>query len=201
MDGQGRPEPSRLDAVITMHEYLPRIPTTAMGSSSPLSLDSLSLSALQRRASAATFLLTTMILPSLLRAPSDRDIRIINVTNPLYAAGIPTFNPTSRGDGVESKLSLFAKEGARSLRSIILGRHFQRVFDALVVTTQKSEPTGPLLDPNDVSSAQPSGQIYTGSNILSVVVSPGYHSQYIRQLVSLRSPHGFLYSLILRPLL
>lgn len=200
MDGQGRAEPSRLDAVILMHEYLPNIPVTAMSSlHSKSDVLEPSLLSRQRRASTATFLLTTLILPSLLRAPSDRDIRFINVVNPLYAAAIPTFDPASREEPKEK--SLFAREGARSLRSIILGRHLQRVFDALLATSAKSEQTGPLLDPNDTSAHSSLAQMYKGSNILSVVVSPGYGSQYIRQLLSASGRHGLLYSLTIRPLL
>ena len=36
--------------------------------------------------SLSTFLITTFVLPTLLVAPSERDIRIINVINPFHAA-------------------------------------------------------------------------------------------------------------------
>jgi len=37
------------------------------------------------------FLLTTLLLPALLVAPVERDIRIINIVNPFYAAAAPAF--------------------------------------------------------------------------------------------------------------
>ncbi|KAF8320394.1 hypothetical protein DL93DRAFT_1839095 [Clavulina sp. PMI_390] len=210
MDGQGRPEPSRLDAVITMHEYPPNVPEVTIGSSPATSI-SAALEAKHLRASAATFLIYTLILPSLLRAPSDRDIRFINVVNPLYAAAVPTFDPlplaekTVGSEGKDSKQTapspqsrvsrrrpLFTREGTRSLRSIIWGRHLQRVYDALRAAGEKSEQRGPLLDPT-ASGLSSVSSLYKGSNIISASVSPGYHSTYARELFAVSGVRRGIY--------
>jgi hypothetical protein len=193
-DGRGQPEPPRLDAVIFMHEYLPLVPQNVMLSYADDKRDG---SARRNRASMATFLLTTLILPSLLRVPSDRDIRFINVVNPLYAAAIPSFNPAQ---DAESSSSLFTKEGYRSLRSIIFGKHFQRVLDALVTTKEKKTAAGPLIDPSGAETSAPAiSLLYKGSNIMSITVSPGYHFQYAHQILSYSIRlRGFLLSLVSR---
>lgn len=198
VDGQSRPEPSRLDAVIMMHEYLPQIPETAL--TMPLELDSPA--AAQLRASTATFLLTSLIIPSLLRAPSDRDIRFINVINPLYAAAIPTFDPASPSPSTQSSTrrtsTSSATEGTRSLRSIILARHMQRLFDALTKSSEKSDSTGPL---PDLSDGQSLTRLHEGSNMMSIVVSPGYTSHYLRQMLKVSFAGNGLRSILLRTIL
>lgn len=110
--------------------------------------------------SLSTFLITTLLLPALLVAPAERDIRIINVVNSFYAAAIPTF---------ASSLSTVPKatlprEGYRSLRTSIFTRHLQRILDAL--------PSAPPPDPN--SAAVPPASIKgQKSNIVAVSVTPG----------------------------
>jgi hypothetical protein len=115
--------------------------------------------------------LTTLILPSLLRASSDRDIRIVSVVNPVYAAAVPVFSPTSLAPS--KKLSLFAKEGYRSLRAIIIARHLQRIFNALTSGSDKHTPARTAPDP-DADEIIPPSLLYKGSNIISVAVSPGF---------------------------
>lgn len=183
-DGQGRPEPSRLDAVIMLHEYEPEIPESVMGDYADGELATRS-QRRRERAALASSLLVSSILPSLLRAPTDRDIRFINAINPLYAAGIPSFTPIPTAISSLSDISLI-KEGDRSLRSIIYSRHLQRVLDALASSrggSSSDTSTGPaVVDPKD-TTVPSLGRLYTGSNIVSVVVTPGYHSTFVRTLV------------------
>ncbi|KZO98310.1 hypothetical protein CALVIDRAFT_526180 [Calocera viscosa TUFC12733] len=145
------------------------------------------------------FLLTTMLLPLLLRAPGTRDIRLVNVVNPFYAAAFPGFPelvlpPADAGDekdglggargepgktGKEKengkkKISSFQREGIRSLRSIIWSVYLQRVLDALVpVPTEPGpEPELEVLGGKDKVLDEKARR--RRSNILSLAVCPGF---------------------------
>ena len=122
--------------------------------------------------SLATFLIITLLLPALLVAPPERDIRIVNVVNPFYAAAassipfLPSFSASSPPPSSKPK-PIFLQEGIRSLRTIILTRHLQRILDALpspaqVPKTQEGSRAVPVVN----SKLQK-------SNIVAVSVSPG----------------------------
>ncbi|GJJ08514.1 hypothetical protein Clacol_002732 [Clathrus columnatus] len=110
--------------------------------------------------SMATFLLTTLLLPAMLVAPIDRDIRIINLVNPFYAAAIKSFDPKLTYTSSDQKNLMVPRrptilsEGQRSLRTIIFTRHLQRILDALP------------------SSRNPNLK-WKKSNIMAISVSPG----------------------------
>ncbi|KAJ3874962.1 hypothetical protein F5051DRAFT_442840 [Lentinula edodes] len=83
----------------------------------------------------ASFLLT-LLLPFLLTAPTERDIRIINAVNRFYAAAsAPSFSSafydSLTSDKPPPPNSTSLTEGTRSLRTVILIRHLQRILDAL----------------------------------------------------------------------
>ncbi|KIJ92013.1 hypothetical protein K443DRAFT_685512 [Laccaria amethystina LaAM-08-1] len=142
----------KIDAIIFAHEY------RQIGS-----LFSRKDKEKERNAgSLATFLITTLLLPVLLVAPVERDIRIINVVNPFYAAAatlLPRFDPPKGR-------SVFLREGIRSLRSIIVTRHLQRILDAL--------PAAQLPKPEEGSSSIPVVNTKVQkSNIVAVSVCPG----------------------------
>ena len=105
---------------------------------------------------------TTLLLPTLLAAPAERDIHIINVVNSFYAASAthPTF-PAPLPKGV----SQFLSEGHRALRTIILARHLQRVLDAL--------PQAPAPGP-DSANVSTAGKRIQKSSIVSLSFSPGF---------------------------
>lgn len=151
---------TRLDALVFAHEY--GIIGSLFGKNSVDSEE------LRSSLSLSTFLMVTLLLPPLLVAPPERDIRIITVVNPFYAAAIPTFTTltSSTDTGAKTngppKRSTFQLEGTRALRTAVLTRHLQRVLDAL--------PAAPAVDPEAVSAVSPSKQ---RSNIVAVCVSPG----------------------------
>jgi NAD(P)-dependent dehydrogenase (short-subunit alcohol dehydrogenase family) len=184
--GQGSSTDQRLDAIVFAHEY-PHV-----GAISPFrTRSSFEEEAKHReRGSLASFLMTTLLLPSLLVAPVDRDIRIVNVVNPFYAAASgpsfhdtypasfsssPSSSPSSSAASKptpvtggkpkkRSKPSVFLEEGIRSLRSVILTRHLQRVLDALPA------PQAPSTAGTQATVVNPKMQ---KSNIVAVSVSPG----------------------------
>ncbi|KAJ6626638.1 hypothetical protein B0H10DRAFT_1997941 [Mycena sp. CBHHK59/15] len=148
----------RLDALLLTHEY------THIGAFRFLSREAPEAAAQEREtASLSTFLLTTLLLPVLLTAPVERDIRIINVINRFYAAAAgPAFSLTAPP---KSK-SIFLHEGSRALRTTVLTRHLQRILDSLptaqVPKTDEHTSTVPVVN----RKAQK-------SNIVAVSVSPG----------------------------
>jgi hypothetical protein len=146
----------RLDAVIFAHEYAPIGDILSYKNISDLENE-------RRTASCATFLFITLLLPLLLGAPVERDIRLITLINPFYAAAARAFT-TSRPT---KPSSLFLTEGQRALRTAVLMRHLQRVLDAL--------PSGSQVPPTSVGSQTipvVSDKVQR-SNIVAVSVSPG----------------------------
>ncbi|KAF5317341.1 hypothetical protein D9611_003557 [Ephemerocybe angulata] len=155
--GASAPADQRLDAIVFAHEYKHIGFFWGSGAEDEKSRERLSL---------GSFLMTTMLLPALLVAPVERDIRIVNVVNPFYAAAAgpgftdPSFKPRSG--------STFLLEGTRSLRSIILTRHLQRILDAL---------PSPQAPPTNATDASGGVRVVSSkvqkSNIVAVSVSPG----------------------------
>jgi hypothetical protein len=113
--------------------------------------------------SLATFLITTLLLPILLVAPAERDIRIVNVINPFYAAATVNFSPTT--DSLAEKPSIFLQEGRRSLQTAILTRHLQRILDSMPQNAQ-----APKVDKEDANVTHSKLQ---RSNVVTISVSPG----------------------------
>ncbi|KAF8916452.1 hypothetical protein CPB85DRAFT_285234 [Mucidula mucida] len=157
---------SRIDALLLMHEY------KHIGPFSFLSTNNVDLELERQTNSLSTFHLITTLLPGLLLAPVERDIRIINVVNRFYAAAATTrlsvsFSSFSSDNSASpSASSIFLSEGTRSLKTTILTRHIQRVLDALpAAQIPKTENTSTSI-PVASSNAQK-------SNIVAVTVSPG----------------------------
>jgi len=153
----------RLDAIVFAHEH------KHIGSPGFLSARSKEEDQKDRDAgSLASFLISTLLLPALLVAPVERDIRIVNIVNPFYAAaaGLPFSTTFSEATSKKGK-SIFLREGQRSLRSIVFTRHLQRVLDALptaaqVPKTEEGSRAVPVVNPK-----------VQKSNIVAVSVSPG----------------------------
>ncbi|KAG5636038.1 hypothetical protein H0H81_009311 [Sphagnurus paluster] len=191
----------RIDAIIFAHEYQ-HVGSAAAFSGKQTPADNMS----KREAgSLATFLITTLLLPALLVAPVERDIRVITVVNPFYAAAAGTSFTipfTSRSKSLSAKQNaIFLEEGIRSLRTSIFTRHLQRILDALpsaqVPKTDESN-TIPMVSARSQKS-----------NIVAVSVSPGIsRTDTIAPLLNAdwTSPSGFSYSgivlyILLQPVL
>ncbi|KAF9073879.1 hypothetical protein BDP27DRAFT_1318308 [Rhodocollybia butyracea] len=155
-------EEKRIDALLLTHEY------SHIGAFQQFTTSSKVQDNNEReQLSLASFLLTTLLLPALLTAPSERDIRIINVVNRFYAAAASSTSFfTSLQTPPPASQSIFLAEGTRSLRTVILTRHLQRILDALPSAQfPKTEGTSTA-----IPVVKPGSQ---KSNIVAVTVSPG----------------------------
>jgi NAD(P)-dependent dehydrogenase (short-subunit alcohol dehydrogenase family) len=162
-------ENKRVDAVIFAHEY------QHLGAFKLFSTSSEEVVQAERDIkSLATFLMTTLLLPALLVSPVERDIRIINIVNRFYAAAaaapsisfkLPTLTPLTSDAPPLKPSSMFLAESTRSLRSIILMHHLQRVLDAL-------QPAAQVPQTENSATAVPVTKNQK-SNITAVSVSPG----------------------------
>ena len=178
----------RLDALILAHEYT-HIGTWSGGIGNLTDLRNEE-SVNRDEGAMATFLLTTLLLPAMLVAPIERDIRIISVVNPFYAAAAPAFNPwlssvtyspisQNRTDSDDKSKpvtpstvnkSSWMLEGQRALRTAVFMRHLQRILDAL--PDPGLTPASPMA--SSAIGPSPENQIKPHkSNILAVTVSPG----------------------------
>ncbi|KAJ7172164.1 hypothetical protein C8R46DRAFT_992177, partial [Mycena filopes] len=171
-------EPPRVDALVFAHEYAA---VGAWGAFTPSPASSARAAWQQQRedGALATFLLMTLLLPALLTAPVERDIRIVNVVNRFYAAAAPwMFKGAGEAFafGIQQAKGEVGKEGGgggspipaeatRALRTVILTRHLQRVLDAL--------PSAPVPNPSDNPGDAPPPTHIQKSNIVAVSVSPG----------------------------
>jgi len=152
----------RLDAIVFAHEY--RIIGSLVGGS-----DAKNLAEKRETASLATFLMLTLLLPALLVEPAERDIRIVNVVNPFYAASAPLFTNQLTLAGSSSSSSPLLLEGSRALRTTVLTRHLQRVLDSLP-NHATDAPPNTAAEP-EAHSKRPEPP--HPSNIISISVCPG----------------------------
>ena len=146
-----------MDGIVFAHEYS-HIGSLLRTESTPLEDE------MERQTrSLATFLITTLLLPILLVAPPERDIRIVNVVNPFYAAAVTKFSLTK--EPLPEKPSVFLQEGQRSLQMAILIRHLQRILDSMPQTSQ-----APKVDGEAANVVRGTLQ---RSNVVAIAVSPG----------------------------
>ncbi|KAJ7623876.1 hypothetical protein DFH06DRAFT_1104646 [Mycena polygramma] len=209
--------PPRLDALVCAHEYagVGALPQFARGGAKGREAREREQRARDEGA-LASFLLTTLLLPAMLTAPVERDIRIVHVVNRFYAAAAPRFfedaryvfpnlsarSPSSPLNSNVGKLreSPLLPEATRALRTVLLTRHLQRVLDAL--------PSAPVPNPSDSSSTATGRVASQKSNIVAVSVSPGLsRAETVAPLFGYgeeregRSWWGWLFYIVLYPLL
>ncbi|KAG9050855.1 hypothetical protein FS837_001965 [Tulasnella sp. UAMH 9824] len=156
-------EPPRIDAVMFCHEYAHIGVWDRLGRSKAQRLEE---EDRRRKNAYGTYFFSTLFLPFLLRSPAERDIRFINLVNPMYAASVSQFEPKGvAGVAASSSTSVTQLESERSLRSILFARHFQRVLDALV---------NPPVPPTSQDSTQVPITSKKQSNIKFVTACPGF---------------------------
>lgn len=151
---------TRIDAIVFAHEYLSIGRIWLFGGKARHDKEKREEEE-RESASLASFLITTLLLPALLVAPVERDIRIVSVVNPFYAAAFPTFSAflESTPSAPARLQPLLISEGHRALRAVIFTRHLQRILDSLPNRAADPKSEKPL-------TPQP-------SNIISVSACPG----------------------------
>ena len=105
----------------------------------------------------------TSLLPSLLRQPAERNIRIINLVSPTWSAALPAMF------GAKPVDSLVQSTGRKSLTTLLLMNHFQLILDTLASSQYSSSK--PVPDPNgEVKKRDTDVQ----SNIMAISVIMGW---------------------------
>jgi hypothetical protein len=87
------------------------------------------------------FHLLTAFLPFLLRAPSERSIRVVSLVSPGWAAALPSLQTKPL------KASPVTTSGLRGLTTLLVMRHFQLVLDTLASSAYGKETPVPNPDP------------------------------------------------------
>ncbi|KZT72400.1 hypothetical protein DAEQUDRAFT_755221 [Daedalea quercina L-15889] len=150
---------TRLDALVFAHEYQGIGSLFRRGRAEQYAES-------RETASLATFLIITLLLPALLVEPAERDIRIVSVVSPFYAAAAPAFTAqlAAASPAGPAPSSVLLSEGQRALRTAILTRHLQRVLDSLPNQSPDAQKG------KETTSEKPVPQ---PSNILTVSACPG----------------------------
>lgn len=117
------------------------------------------------------FHLITSLLPHLLRAPVDRNIRIISLVSPTWAAGIPSLQGKPTRD---SPVTISARKGVTTL---LLTQHLQLILDTLA--SAQAGAVKPVPDPDAPRIRKRDEKVKSNINALSVVM-PWARSEVVR---------------------
>lgn len=153
------------------------------------------------------FHLLTSLLPSLLKAPAERDIRLISLVSPAWPAAVPRLEkqlasgpvdtdgePSISAPKKASEAGMLERAGADGLTTFFFNAHFKLILDALASATysQRAVP-----DPTAASGAK---KVEVSSNIKALsVVMPWARDEVCRPLFG-RVALGWLVWLLLYPL-
>jgi len=194
----------RVDGLVFCHEYRSVGSFFSRNSKKRVSSEE---DNIRQTRSLATFYMTTLFLPSLLAAPAERDIRIVNVVNPFYAAALSKVSflhfSESLGSSKQRRTSIIKagsmiKEGIRSLRMIVFMKHLQTVLDAL--------PSAPVPGVDErlsppVPASVPEARRHPTSNISVTTINPGISLSDTVQPLLEPTTLGLILYIILYPLL
>lgn len=126
----------------------------------------------------APFHLVNTLLPSLLLMPPNRDVRIVSVVSPWYAAGLAQFDKIDEPlRGPQPRVyQPWTYLGAATLHWIVLASELQRRVNLLAEADTRSRSKLPGIDVDEVTTV-PTGTLQRKgqrSHISSVLVCPGY---------------------------
>lgn len=124
------------------------------------------------------FHLVNSLLPSLLQAPPDRDIRIITAVSPWYAAGRALFDavaePLVRFSSIKPLFQPWTWLGGVNLRWICLNRELQRRLDILSAADTRPRTRLPGIDVEEPRYLPKMDKLPRRSNISAICVCPGF---------------------------
>lgn len=124
------------------------------------------------------FHLVNALLPSLLLMPANRDVRIVSVVSPWYAAGLAEFDRVAQPvQGAQPRVyQPWTLLGAASLHWIVLASELQRRVNLLAEADTRPRSKLPDLEVDDMTTV-PVGTLQCKqqrSHIASVMVCPGF---------------------------
>ncbi|WOO80783.1 uncharacterized protein LOC62_03G004313 [Vanrija pseudolonga] len=123
------------------------------------------------------FHLITALLPSLLRAPPERNIRIISLVSPGWSAAIPGLEAQMENKKVVGQTGPLAEAAKRGLTSFLLQTQLRLILDTLASATYSKkeivpDPDKPLVKARDTEIQ---------SNILALnVIMPWARSEVVK---------------------
>lgn len=124
------------------------------------------------------FHLVNSLLPTLLVAPQERDIRIISAVSPWYAAGVALYDtvaaPLARFNGCRPVFQPWTWLGAINLRWIALTQDLQKRLDALAAADPRLRARESAVDLNEPRILPSHGDLPRRSNISAICVCPGF---------------------------
>lgn len=125
------------------------------------------------------FHLLTALLPHMLRAPADRNIRIISLISPGWSSAVPALQ------GVKAKTtSKLQQSGKQGIKALLIMTHFQRILDTLASASYGRTETVPVPDPEGKTVDVKKRDETVKSNIVAISVVMGWaREEVVRPLV------------------
>ncbi|WFD34081.1 hypothetical protein MCUN1_000913 [Malassezia cuniculi] len=124
------------------------------------------------------FHLVNALLPTLLVAPRDRDIRIVSAVSPWYAAGVALLDavaaPLATSAGTKRMFEPWTWLGAVNLRWIALMRELQQRLDALAAADPRLRARGSAVSVDEPRVIPKTDELPRRSNISAICVCPGF---------------------------
>ena len=122
------------------------------------------------------FHLLTALLPSLLRAPAERSIRVVSLITPAWAAGVPALK------GKETRDTSILALALRGISTLLVIQHFQLVLDTLASAAYgKAAPEPPTVGGGDEVRVKKREEGLK-SNIMALSVIMPWTKDYFRMM-------------------
>lgn len=134
------------------------------------------------------FHLITSLLPHLLKAPAERNIRIIQLVSPGWSAALPGVEKTMKGQRVEPEHGVLADAGKRGVVALLAGERLSVILNTLASAAYSKREVVP--DPNAPAKKR---DMNVQSNILSIsVIMPWARDEVVRPIWGMDSLIHFL---------